>query len=471
MKKAAIYARVSTVEQANNYSISEQVEQLREYSERQGWEIAEEYIDSGFSGANMNRPALTKMLRETDYYDVVVVWKLDRLSRSIVDTMTIIEQDLMKNNIQFIALGENIDTKSSTWITQAGIYSTIAQSEREAITERMQMGRLARAKSGKPMSWAFDPFGYSYNKKAQTYDIVPLEADVVKQMFDDYIRIQSVTKVRDMLNADGYVGKDVKWSYRTVKQNLSNPIYAGYNQYKGDIYEGNHEPLIKWEKFQKAQDLMEERRIMSQKTQNPRPFQGRFMLSGQLKCGYCKTPMELTQYGLASGEVVRRYRCRNRVSPKRVPIYNDGKRCDSGYYSKDKVEGYVLAEISKLQLNQDLVIDYSKKASERMSELNDYEKAIKQSKAKAKKLIDLYMADLIDSNELNEQSQGLKSEEKFLQLKISELREQENEALQYLKSEPKDIYNVSYDEQKLVVETLIDTVYVTAEDIVIHWDF
>lgn len=471
MKRAAIYARVSTEEQKKNYSVGEQIRQLKEHCERQGWEVTEEYIDSGFTGSNTNRPALRKLLNETDYFDVVVVWKLDRLSRSIVDTMTIIEQDLIPKDIQFIALAENLDTMSPTWITQAGIYSTIAQSEREAISERMKMGKLARAKSGKPMSWHFSPFGYSYNKEKQTYDIVPLEADIIRRMFKDYEKMGSVSRLRNVLNEEGYVGKDTKWNYRTVKQNLSNPVYAGYNKYKGEIYKGNHEPLIEWEQFQRVQDLMEERRIEAKQTLNPRPFQGKYMLSGQIKCGHCLAPMEITQYQRVEGERIFRYRCQNKVKPTGATIYNDGRLCDSKHHFKDELEGYVLSEISKLQIDQELVLDYSKSASERLSELNDYERALKQNGIKTQKLVDLYMADLIDTDELNSQSQDLKSEERFLQQKINELLKQENDALNYLKSEPKNIYDSSYEEQKRVVEILIDTVYVEDEEIRIVWDF
>lgn len=471
MKKAAIYARVSTEEQKKNYSISEQVSQLHDYCERQGWEVTEEYIDSGFTGSNTNRPALKRMIKEVSYFDVVVVWKLDRLSRSIVDTMTIIERDLLPKNIQFIALAENIDTESSTWITQAGIYSTIAQSEREAITERMQMGKLARAKSGKPMSWRYNPFGYHYNKKSQTYDIVPLEADVVKGIFERYEELDSISKLRDVLNEEGYVGKDVKWSYRTVKQVLSNPVYIGYNRYKGDLFKGNHEPIIDKKTFEHAQNLMEERRIEALNTLNPRPFQGRYMLSGQIKCGYCGTPLELIQYKKASGETIYRYSCRNRQKKARTTTYNDGKLCDSGFYFLDDLEEYVLNEINKLQLDNDLVHVHSKTASKRLSQLADYEKELVGSKRKAKKLIDLYMAELIDVDDLNSQSQDLKREERYLENKINELKSEDNKALDYLDSNPPDIYEVTYEEQKRVVEVLIDTVYVWENKLEIHWDF
>ena len=98
MKRVAIYVRVSTQEQATEgYSIQEQKERLRKYCEAHDWILVEEYVDPGFSGTNTNRPALQKLLRDIPFggFDTVLVYKLDRLSRSQKDTMQLIEDVYM----------------------------------------------------------------------------------------------------------------------------------------------------------------------------------------------------------------------------------------------------------------------------------------------------------------------------------------------------------------------------------------
>lgn len=473
MKKVALYARVSTEEQKKNYSIGEQIEQLKDYCNRNGWNVKEEYIDAGFSGANMNRPALKKLLMEVKDYDVIVVWKLDRLSRSIIDTMTIIERDLLEQGVQFVALAENINTDSSTWVTQAGIYSTIAQSEREAITERMQMGKLARAKSGKPMAWANAPFGYDYSEDRNSYDIIPLEADIVKKMFEEYDRIGSVTKLRDSLNEQGHVGKNVKWSYRTVKQVLENPAYKGYNRYKGEEFKGNQEPIISEELFEKTQRLMEERRIQAKNKFYSRPFQGKYMLAGQVECGYCGAPLQITQYQRKDGTQFR-YICMNRTKKRltATTIYNNGEKCEQSIvYKKDELEEYVVKEISKMQLDNDLILEYSQDTNKKMSTLKDYEDQLKDNQTKVKKIIDLYMAELITQEEMNERSKNLKSEERYLKNLIDEMKNENNAALNYLEEEPTNIIDMDYEAQKRTVEILIDKIAVKKDSIRIGWNF
>lgn len=111
MKRAAIYVRVSTQEQAEEgYSIGAQKERLTAYCKAQDWTIAEIYIGGGYSGGNINRPGMQKLIAETDKFDVVVVYKLDRLSRSQRDTLYLIEDVFIPNKVDFVSMQESFDT-------------------------------------------------------------------------------------------------------------------------------------------------------------------------------------------------------------------------------------------------------------------------------------------------------------------------------------------------------------------------
>ena len=121
--KAALYMRVSTQEQVENYSIEAQRERLEAYCKSKGWKIYNSYVDGGYSGATLDRPALQQMLSDLDHIDVVVVYRLDRLSRSQRDTLTLIEDYFIKNGVDFVSITETLDTSTPFGKAMIGILS------------------------------------------------------------------------------------------------------------------------------------------------------------------------------------------------------------------------------------------------------------------------------------------------------------------------------------------------------------
>ena len=154
INKVAIYVRVSTTSQAEEgYSIEEQIDKLESYCKIKDWTVYKVYTDGGFSGSNTERPALERLIKDADRkkFDTVLVYKLDRLSRSQKDTLFLIEDVFIKNGIEFLSLQENFDTSTPFGKAMIGLLSVFAQLEREQIKERMQLGKLGRAKAGKSM--------------------------------------------------------------------------------------------------------------------------------------------------------------------------------------------------------------------------------------------------------------------------------------------------------------------------------
>ena len=154
INKVAIYVRVSTTNQAEEgYSIDEQKDKLKSYCQIKDWNVYKVYTDGGFSGSNTERPALEKLIKDAKNkkFDTVLVYKLDRLSRSQKDTLYLIEEVFIKNGIEFLSLQENFDTSTPFGKAMIGLLAVFAQLEREQIKERMQLGKLGRAKSGKSM--------------------------------------------------------------------------------------------------------------------------------------------------------------------------------------------------------------------------------------------------------------------------------------------------------------------------------
>ena len=144
------YVRVSTENQIENYSIEEQIQRLQAYCLSKDYAIYDMYVDGGYSGGNTNRPALLKLINDAEQRKIqaVVVYKLDRLSRSQKDTLTLIEDKFLKNDVDFISVSENFDTSTPFGKAMIGILSVFAQLEKDQITERFTMGRIGRSKAG-----------------------------------------------------------------------------------------------------------------------------------------------------------------------------------------------------------------------------------------------------------------------------------------------------------------------------------
>lgn len=291
MQKVAVYIRVSTLSQLEEgYSIEEQKAKLESYCNIKDWSVYKIYTDGGFSGSNTERPALEQLIRDAERkkFDTVLVYKLDRLSRSQKDTLFLIEDVFIKNGIEFLSLQENFDTSTPFGKAMIGLLSVFAQLEREQIKERMQLGKLGRAKAGKSMMWARTSYGYDYQKETGSLTINPAQSLVVKYIFERYLAGRSITKLRDDLNEK--YPKEISWNYRAVRGILSNPVYCGYNQYKGQLFPGEHEPIISEDVYKRTQEELKIRQRTAAEKTNPRPFQAKYMLSGLAQCGYCGAP-------------------------------------------------------------------------------------------------------------------------------------------------------------------------------------
>lgn len=472
--KVAIYTRVSTIEQAEEgYSISEQQDKLKKYCDIKDWKVARVYTDPGFSGSNTNRPSLQQLISDckNNMFDAVLVYKLDRLSRSQKDTLYLIEDVFNKNGVGFISLSENFDTSTAFGKAMIGILSVFAQLEREQITERMTLGRVGRAKAGKAMSWANCPFGYIIQK--EIYEIDPFRAEIVKRIYKDYLAGVSITKITQNLNAEGHIGKNVNWSYRTVRQILGNIVYAGYIKYKNEIYPGLHKPIVSLSDYKKVQVELERRRITQAQLSNPRPFRAKYMLSGLMRCGYCNSVLQIYTTQLKSGVQLHNYKCPS-SSPKRNSHY---KRhdfdCGFTRVRKNDVESVVISEIKKLPLNMDKVIN-NQKNKDNTKEIKAIKVELQQVEKKQDKIVDLYLLDNINVDELNKKNDELSKQKENLQKRLNSLTDnKKKEKIEdFIKNakEAKDIDKLDYEKQKVIVRNLISGIKVFNDKVEINWN-
>lgn len=476
MNKVALYVRVSTTGQLEEgYSIEEQKAKLESYCDIKDWHVYKVYTDGGFSGSTTDRPALEQLVQDakSKLFDTVLVYKLDRLSRSQKDTLYLIEDVFLKNDIEFVSLLENFDTSTPFGRAVIGLLSVFAQLEREQIKERMQLGKLGRAKSGKSMMWAKTSYGYDYDKETGSMSINEYEALAVKEIYASYLSGMSITKLRDKINEE--YPKQPAWSYRTIRGILANPVYCGLNQYKGQTFQGTHKAIISLDDFEQTQRELAKRQQTAKELLNPRPFQSKYMLSGMAQCGYCHAPLKVVLgRKRKDGTRTKRYECyqRHPRSTRGVTVYNDNKKCDSGYYYMDILEHYVLTRIAMLQNDPNKIQELFFDSTSPVIDKQAIQKQIDSLSLKLSKLNDLYLDDRITLDELRSKSADFIKQRATLESEIKKASN-DKQAGKRQKIErlldASSVLDMSYDNQKVIVRELIDKVQVTSDKIVIHW--
>lgn len=476
INKVALYVRVSTTSQMEEgYSIEEQKAKLESYCDIKDWHIYKVYTDGGFSGSTTERPALEQLIKDAQskLFDTVLVYKLDRLSRSQKDTLYLIEDIFLKNNIEFVSLLENFDTSTPFGRAVIGLLSVFAQLEREQIKERMQLGKLGRAKAGKSMMWAKTSYGYNYDKETGSMTVNEYEALAVKEIYSSYLAGMSITKLRDKINEE--YPKQPAWSYRTIRGILANPVYCGLNQYKGQTFQGTHKPIISLVDFEQTQRELAKRQQTARELSNPRPFQAKYMLSGLAQCGYCHAPLKVILGAVRKdGTRFKRYECYQRHPRKTrgVTVYNDNKKCESGYYDMELLEHYVLTRIAQLQNDPDKIQELFSDDTSPEIDKQAIQKQIDSLTVKLSKLNDLYLDDRITLDELRAKSSDFIKQRSALEEEMkkasTDKQAGQREKIEKL-LDASSVLDMSYDNQKVIVRELIDKVQVTSDKIVIRW--
>lgn len=286
-KCVACYVRVSTDAQAEQgYSIPDQTAKLQAFCTVKGWENVKFYTDPGFSGSNLNRPAMQEMIADAkeEKLKAVIVFKLDRLSRSQKDTLYLIEDVFLPNDVDFVSISEALDTTTPYGRAMIGILSVFAQLERENIFMRTRIGMLGRVSAGYWRGGGNVPFGYDYDKPSKS--LVP-NADSIKvpQIFDFYLKGYSCQKIADMFGLCNELH---------VRNILKRHTYCGFINYKGKDYPGFHPPLIDEETFLRAAVEMERRGKNNLSISGENKY---YLLTGLVHCGDCGARMRYMKWG------------------------------------------------------------------------------------------------------------------------------------------------------------------------------
>jgi site-specific DNA recombinase len=287
--RCAIYTRVSTDQQAEvEYSSCEaQEDRVRSFINSQvGFVVAKVYSDPGFTGANMDRPALQRLAADVaaGLLDMVVTYKIDRLTRSPRDFYQLVEH-LDAHNVGFISVTERFDTSTPSGRLLRNIMLTFAQFERELISERVRDKLVQRVKRGLH-GVGTPPYGYVSDKGVLVFD--PPRDQHVRLVFETYVKTRSIRAILRVLKEKGIVSRKGKpFCDSAIWNMLRNKVYMGQIVHRDTVYPGKHEPIISPELFNNIQRLIAESPGLPPNPENHLPF------AGLVRCQECGTTMSV----------------------------------------------------------------------------------------------------------------------------------------------------------------------------------
>jgi len=321
----AIYTRKSTSEGLDQdfTTLDAQREAAQNYiasQKSEGWvALKEQYNDGGFTGANLERPGLKKLLSDIKEHkiDCVVVYKVDRLSRSLIDFAQLLEF-FDKNSVTFVSITQQFNTNTSMGRLTLNILLSFAQFEREIISERTKDKMGAARKRGQWLGGR-PPLGYDVDKEHKRLIVNEEEAKLIKEIFQLYLDGNSLLKVAQIINDKGYrtkhvitkTGKsfgDSKFGITHIQWIVKHVLYLGKVCYGGQIYDGQQEAIIDEETFKKAQDMLVLNRRERKVIKNT---ECTGLLSHLLHCKACKSFMFHTYTKKNGTHKYRYYVCSN----------------------------------------------------------------------------------------------------------------------------------------------------------------
>lgn len=452
----APYIRVSTENQLDNYSIEEQTERLEAYCKAKGYRIYKFYTDGGYSGGNTNRPALQELLRDLHCgcFEAVLVYKLDRLSRSQKDTLSLIEDEFLANKVDFVSVCENFDTTTPFGRAMIGILSVFAQLEKDQITERFTMGRIGRGKAGYFHGGGNAPKGYIYSDGELRVN--PVEAEQVREVFRMFLAGKSISAIAKQMENTYHNGL---WNNSgKVSCCLKNSVYIGKVKFKNEEYPGRHEPIISQEDFELANHLLRSAEREASKTSAQKtPFRAGYLLSSLVYCSHCGA-----RYSANHGY----YRCYSRAKSSKRFITDPN--CKNEHWKIADLDALVVDEIRRIAVegNYKQLLHHSER-----TDVSELHREVERTDAAISKVLDLYQITSIPITQVKEKVEALQKKKQQLLTMICEAEQKDTsdafaEAIENFLSV---METGGLEEQRLMISSIVRAVYIDGKDVQMDW--
>jgi len=405
---AGLYPRVSTDDQVREgFSLDEQEKEMKKLCMYKNYQIYKVYREEGVSAKNMNRPKFQEMLQDLKDGKInrIIVYKLDRLTRSIQD-LEVICKLIEKYHCSLDSVSEEINTDTATGVFFIRMTTILAQLEIERTSERTKFGLKGAAKNGHFCGKA--PIGYRKINKELVID--DLESEVVKEIFDDYVNGLSVCTITKKLNNKNALNRN--WRTTTIDRMLSNYIYCG--DYLYGKRAKNMKPIHLENICPAIIDKETFKMVQTQKERNLKNYTRKhtYVYMQKIVCSKCNKIMGGSSTTSRNKPTQIYYKCNccnTRINEKKIekPLM---------LFLNDMLDYYLLIDNNfKSFFNEDLNI-----------EINKYNKMLDKCNKKLKKIKEAYLDDLIDKDEFITEEKAIKSQINDLEFKLNQLNNANN---------------------------------------------
>ena len=417
------------------------------YAKSKDYTEFEYYIDGGYSGKDLNRPAIQRLIEDCKNHkiDAVFVFKLDRISRSQRDTLYLIEEVFNKYDVSFISMRENFDTSSPFGKAMIGVLSVFAQLERETILERTRIGLKKRAEAGLWRGGGKIPFPYRYDRNTGTLVPIPEQVELLHKMISLYISGKSFNAIGDIVGMDESL----------VETRILSITNTGKVPYRDEVFEGQHEAVVSDELYEEI--------LRVNKVRSREKYERHYLLSGKVYCGHCGAKYRYQKWG-------KRLIMYCYSQQKSKPKYIKDPNCKNKRWDTFEVEDAVLEELFKMSLDIDLFKKTFNIASVNVK--NELKARLEEIKKQINNLLN-FIASGIAVDETNKKITELEKEKEQIEEKLlsSDKKEKDNKvSLNMITNLKTTWFDMDFDEQRRIIEHLIDKVVVNDNEINIYYN-
>ena len=377
--------------------------------------------------------------------NAVFVFKLDRISRSQRDTLYLIEEVFNKYDVSFISMRENFDTSTPFGKAMIGVLSVFSQLERETILERTRIGLKKRAEAGLWRGGGKIPFPYRYDRNTGTLIPISGQVELLHKMISLYISGKSFNAIGTIVGMDESL----------VETRILSITNTGKVPYRDEIYEGKHEAVVSDELYEEI--------LRVNKVRSHEKYERHYLLSGKVYCGHCGAKYRYQKWG-------KRLIMYCYSQQKSKPRYIKDPDCNNKRWDTFEIEDAVLEELFKMNLDLNLFKKTFNITTVNIK--NEYKQRLEEIKKQINNLLN-NIASGIAVKETNNKIKELGKEKEIMEEKLieSDQKEKDNKAsLKMIKNLKVIWLDMDFDEQRRIIEHLIDKVVVNDNEINIYYN-